>query len=575
MNAHKATITSIFDGTTLIEIPFFQRSYVWDKYLWERFLNDMEFTVKTKSPHFLGTLIFKDNGTPKSSEPYSTQLLLIDGQQRLTTYLIFLKVLCLKLGQSLTFDSHYRFPDTNDLSLQHGKNDRPAFEKVMGMTAPVSITDDFSKSRVVQAFNYFASHLQMSTLNDYMTVISNVQFVRIDLGPTDDEQQIFDSLNSLGVRLTTSELLKNYFFSRNNITAYQNIWESVFEANESAKAYWDTEIEAGRVKRPLIDIFFDAYFQQFIQKKKYNISVDDKLIYARTDQLANSYQSFVNTYCGGNKNTILDTLKDYATLFQQTFKSDFCSTTIPSDFGIERLNIVIFGLKTTTLIPYVLYLAKNISNLAILNEMYGILESYIMRRIVTRASTTNYTKLFLSFIANEILTPQDLRDRLQVLGGTNSSIPDDTELRDGFEHSKLMNLYSKGVLYLIESHIRPAQSAVVLHGFNNYSLEHLMPKKWRNNWPACPTPLDAEKRDSILLTLGNLAIIPQSLNASIRDSDWSTKKAGKGQEKPGLTLCASGLSTLQDALTKTDWNEIEIQARALWLYKQAQSLWKL
>lgn len=238
------------------------------------------------------------------------------------------------------------------------------------------------------------------------------------------------------------------------------------------------------------------------------------------------------------------------------------------------MNIVIFGLKTTTLIPYVLYLAKNISNLAILNEMYGILESYVMRRIVTRASTTNYTKLFLSFIANEILTPQDLRDRLQVLGGTNSSIPDDTELRDGFEHSKLMNLYSKGVLYLIESHIRPAQSAVVLHGFNNYSLEHLMPKKWRNNWPACPTPLDAEKRDSILLTLGNLAIIPQSLNASIRDSDWSTKKAGKGHEKPGLTLCASGLSTLQDSLTKTDWNEREIQARALWLYEQAQSLWK-
>ena len=71
---------------------------------------------------------------------------------------------------------------------------------------------------------------------------------------------------------------------------------------------------------------------------------DDKLIYARTDQLANSYQSFVNTYCGGNKNTILDTLKDYATLFQQTFKSDFCSTTIPSDFGIERLNIVILSL---------------------------------------------------------------------------------------------------------------------------------------------------------------------------------------------------------------------------------------
>ena len=532
MDAHKAKIPDIVNNSTLIEVPFFQRAYVWKEDLWERFLDDMAFVVQYNRPHFLGTLILKDASVPQQNTSYATRLVLVDGQQRLTTFLIFLKVLCLKMNQPGIFDTNFRLITTRELSLQHGKNDSEAFKCVMDQTNAVPITDGRSSSPIVQAFNYFASHLQMSTLNDYMTVISNVQFVRIDLGPTDDEQQIFDSLNSLGVRLTTSELLKNYFFSRNNITAYQNIWESVFEANESAKAYWDTEIEAGRVKRPLIDIFFDAYFQQFIQKKKYNISVDDKLIYARTDQLANSYQSFVNTYCGGNKNTILDTLK-------------------------------------------VLYLAKNISNLAILNEMYGILESYVMRRIVTRASTTNYTKLFLSFIANEILTPQDLRDRLQVLGGTNSSIPDDTELRDGFEHSKLMNLYSKGVLYLIESHIRPAQSAVVLHGFNNYSLEHLMPKKWRNNWPACPTPLDAEKRDSILLTLGNLAIIPQSLNASIRDSDWSTKKAGKGQEKPGLTLCASGLSTLQDSLTKTDWNEIEIQARALWLYKQAQSLWKL
>lgn len=574
MNAHKATITSIFDGTTLIEIPFFQRSYVWDKYLWERFLNDMEFTVKTKSPHFLGTLIFKDNGTPKSSEPYSTQLLLIDGQQRLTTYLIFLKVLCLKLGQSLTFDSHYRFPDTDELSLQHGKNDRPAFEKVMSMTTPVSIADDFSKSRIVQAYNFFVDSLDTSKLN-YTTVVGKTHFVRIDLDANDDEQQIFDSLNSLGVSLTTSELLKNYFFSRNSLTDYQTIWEPVFEKDAATKAYWDTIIETGRIRRPLIDIFFDAYFQLFIQNKKYSISTEDKLIYARTDRLSNSYQSFVDNYCGGNKQIILSSLKEYAELFRNTFQPDICDTTIPPTFGIERLNVVIFGLKTTTLIPYILYLAKNISNPIILNEMYGILESYVMRRIVTHATSKNYNNLFLSLIANEILDTTSLRTRLQAVSGTNSYVPTDAELQDGFYHSKLLNLHSKGILYLIESHIRPAQSAVVLHGFNGYSLEHLMPKKWRNNWPACPTPLDAEKRDSILLTLGNLAIIPQALNASIRDSDWNTKKAGKGQEKPGLTLCASGLSTLQSVLTKPDWNENEIQARALWLYTQAERLWKL
>ena len=76
------------------------------------------------------------------------------------------------------------------------------------------------------------------------------------------------------------------------------------------------------------------------------------------------------------------------------------------------------------------------------------------------------------------------------------------------------------------------------------------------------------------MTIGNLAIITQSLNASIRDSDWSTKKAGK-KNKPGLNLCAAGLNTLSDALTKEDWNEEEIDARAQWLSEEATKLWKI
>ena len=66
----------------------------------------------------------------------------------------------------------------------------------------------------------------------------------------------------------------------------------------------------------------------------------------------------------------------------------------------------------------------------------------------------------------------------------------------------------------------------------------------------CATEDDAKKRDSLLLILGNLAIIPQALNVSIRDAAWNVKKAGKGQNKPGLLLCASGLYTLHDVLQK-------------------------
>ena len=80
---------------------------------------------------------------------------------------------------------------------------------------------------------------------------------------------------------------------------------------------------------------------------------------------------------------------------------------------------------------------------------------------------------------------------------------------------------------------------------------------------------------SMLLTLGNLAIIPQSLNASIRDSSWDAKKTGKGINNPGLAVCAAGLTTIHDALQKDVWDETGIKLRAAWLYEQARSLWDM
>ena len=89
MDARKALITDIFNNSTLIEIPFFQRSYVWKEDLWSRLLEDMEFVVKTKKPHFLGSIILKQGSTPLPGALYSACKTIVDGQQRLTTFLIF------------------------------------------------------------------------------------------------------------------------------------------------------------------------------------------------------------------------------------------------------------------------------------------------------------------------------------------------------------------------------------------------------------------------------------------------------------------------------------------------------
>ena len=572
MDAHKALITNIFNNSTLVEVPFFQRSYVWKEDLWSRLLEDMEYVVKTRKPHFLGSIILKEGRKPAVGENFSACKTVVDGQQRLTTFLIFLKVLCMKLNQTVMFDYQFRIMGKS-IALRHGKNDVDAFEKVMATEKPEKIDNPAPESRIIEAFNYFVEHIDETKL-DIMTLLMNTQFVQIDLDSDEDEQQIFDTINSLGVNLTTSELLKNYFFSRETVSDYEARWESVFEKDDETRSYWETEIETGRVRRAMIDIFFDSYFQIFVQDRRYSISNEDKIMYARVDKLALSYQHFINTYCGGNKNVVLGPMKDYAACFMQTFRPDYCTRNTPAAFGIERLNVVIFGLKTSTLIPYVLYVAKNVFDEEERNRMYGILESYIMRRMVVHTSTKNYNNLFTSLILNTVLDADALLTRLKSGNDATTYIPDDEELKSGFEKSKLVNLQSRGIIYLIESRERPDQSSTALLGFDNYSLEHLMPKKWRNNWPACATEDESRKRDSVLLTLGNLAIIPQSLNAAIRDANWTIKKAGKGK-RPGLDICAAGLITMYDVLQKEDWTEEDIYSRALTLYNQAAMLWKL
>ena len=83
--------------------------------------------------------------------------------------------------------------------------------------------------------------------------------------------------------------------------------------------------------------------------------------------------------------------------------------------------------------------------------MYGILESYIMRRMVVHSLTKNYNNLFTSLIRNEVLDATSLVAKLHSGNDATTYIPTNEELLDGFQKSKLTNLQTRGILYLIEA----------------------------------------------------------------------------------------------------------------------------
>lgn len=569
MDAGKRTINDIFNGNRVLEIPFFQRSYVWGIPQWERLLEDMKAISSSNEPYFLGSVILKQQETTTGSR-IGDKRTVIDGQQRLTTLNIFFKVLCLKTNENFTFDRSFKLRD-NSNALLHNHNDIQAFDEILALT---ELKDLEGESNITQAYNYFKDNLVPNELN-LDSILSNVLFVGIDLSQEEDEQQIFDTINSLGVKLTTAELLKNYFFNRDDIEKYNKYWKEVFEKDEETKNYWDREITAGRLRRTFIDLFFFAYLQIKIQEPEFKVKAEDKDAYVKVEHLFESYKNFIKNYFNNNKEAFLSEIKEYALLFKKNFNYEILGEDLTQDFGIDRINTIIFGLDTTTLIPYTLYILRNISDEITKNELFGIIETYIMRRMITHSNTKNYNQLFTDkLINNRVLSKQEFLDYVEKREDKVNFLPTDEELEKGFNTSILINKQAAGILYLIESKIRNEKDSTALLGINKYSLEHLMPKKWRNNWDKLSSKESEINRDRKLLTLGNLTIITQSLNSSIRDSKWEDKLKGKNK-KGGLIEYSVGLKTISQFLKYPEWNEKTIEERALFLYEKAKQIWKI
>jgi hypothetical protein len=567
LEAGKRTINEIFNGSRLLEIPFFQRTYVWDESQWERLLEDVEMVSSTNRPYFMGAVILKQQQTSTSSRPGDVRAI-IDGQQRLTTLSILFKVLCLKTNSLDRFVRRFLVDDGRTV-IQHNRYDTEAYTKIMNLQSPEEISGD---DKISRCYMYFLNNLDPSKL-DFDVISHSLLFVVIDLASDEDEQQIFDTINSLGVTLTTAELLKNYFFRRDQVEQYEKYWFEVFEKDEETREYWEAEIAAGRSMRTFIDLFFFAFLQIKIQEKELDVSTEDKLGFSKVERLFESYKRFVKEYCGDDKQSILEEIREYALLFRNTFDSEVVYRELPAEAGVQRLNAVIFAMDTTTIIPYLLFVERNQPSESARTELYGYLESYLLRRLITRQTTKNYNQLFADrLIHNRVLTREEF---IAYLAGQDEKInrmPEDDEVREAFSKTVLTNKYATGVLYLIESKIRDrSRHATQLLGVRQYSLEHIMPKKWRNHWGQLD-PEAASIRDRKLLTLGNLTIITQSLNASIRDADWQTKLQGKGN-RGGLKKYTEGIETISSYLDLPAWDEGAIEKRGEHLADLALNIW--
>lgn len=587
LSANKEKLHSFFQGNNQFVIPFFQRSYVWksDSWaeLWENIVEEFEElnSGNSDSEHFIGTLIIKQRDTDRVG---SLEYDLVDGQQRLTTVCLLLRAFYdvandqnLKnwIKNLLIYTDSY---GNENIRIRHSKVDREYFQDiVLSQVDNTELWADYESlkleelerknelfNRIKGGYLYFRKRIEKELnkedIRRYVTVLlEKLPVIHMALSKEDDVQQIFDTINSLGVKLTTAELLKNFLYSKNAvIDLYDECWYNVFEADEDIIEFWNRDRTSGRVRRTTVELFLYSYL---VILNESNVKME---------LLFKEFKSYLKNKSEKELAAFANELKEYAEVYQQIPDGENLSeiSFVERD---KRFFHVIREFEITTIFPLALYLYKKVTAKSELLAILGVLESYLTRRTICKLTTKNYNNLFLSLLGEvkkmDGITAEKIKQKLLIYKEQTSRYPDDEEFKKGFFASALVNKYSREILYCIAlyqlNHDYTDNPKLNLDGF---SVEHVMPKKWRNYWTNLPEGGDEDVRDLKLLTLGNLTMIKGKLNSSMRDSAWSTKKEALRKY--------STLRQTTDYLQKEDWNEAVIESRAKDLFAMAAQIWK-
>ena len=568
MEAHARNLERIFDSTVSYQIPLFQRPYVWteDKnwcHLWEDIVNvaDRYLADEICRSHFLGAVVLERvNNATGSIETRQV----IDGQQRFTTLqilMIAIRDLCTKYDNTKLYD---RFNDlvTNRRSkvdLDHEaykvwptNSDRDAFEVVHHFSdyneeRVAQLNSKVTHSQIFKAYQYFTTKLE-GWLQEYeevedcldalwQVVREHLQIVVIDLHSQDEAQVIFETLNARGTQLLAADLIKNFLFRKLEGTEaeveklYREYWLE-FDDN-----FWRTEVNQGRTKRPRIDWFLQNYLSLMLQDDiKVSHLFDSFKAYINDTK--DSYEKFNNQFFEHPKdiNEHLIALKNFANLYKDIIQ--------PKDSRIELFLYRLEAVNTATVYPLLLLAMKLWSKKTKeLHSTLGLIESYLVRRMVCGYTTKNYNRYFIEVIKEIykvgkdkdcIVTAEDIHAILSRSDSDSSRMPDDNELIKQFVEVPIYNRMAQYKLRMILEAIDNASQhskTELMPIQRNLTIEHLLPVDWYKHWPIVKEGFSPEdivefevRRNVLKHTIGNLTLITQSLNPAISNGSWEEKR---------------------------------------------------
>jgi hypothetical protein len=571
-----------------VKIPFFQRAYVWNEDNWEELISDL---LENDKSHFLGSLILKQVAVQSGN---TKQVLVIDGQQRLTTLSILLRTLydsfdsdtqdaCKQKLETCLYFKKKASSKELFVKIEHSKVDNKHFQSVIKKEidhAPLDLGE--SDNNIIKCYKFFSGRIATIDMEKRIELFDDLMdddkkiLVVIDLTDADDEQSIFDTINSAGMRLSSADIVKNVLFQRafdlysNNEeveTLYEDHWESVFASDEQTIAFWATERTLGRLKRDNLEILLHsiAVIEGFFDPEKHKLT-----------DLANIYKVYINGLNLIGLTIFIGAITEYAKLYRQKMYVFDSSDLFGYDDYEKRLFHVLNVCDVSTFHPYILYLYRNYAlNDDTLKSVLHKLETLVVRRFVCNSETKSYNRLCKEFIGD----PSKL--------DTTLAETSDDDFKTALQ--RISNKSAALLLFWVELYRRSKDNRYDRDELKyTYTLEHIMPQKWEEYWSAVPVTGDdgavianveeaKQYRNRIIYSIGNMTLLKSSLNTSLRNYEFKRKVEGENRKRGIKHYAELGITKL-DVVAPFDmgdqtWDETKIRRRGSEITNDVLAIW--
>jgi uncharacterized protein with ParB-like and HNH nuclease domain/predicted transport protein len=551
MQAKEANLLQFLNGTKQLVIPIYQRTYSWTSdqcwQLWNdiiRVANDSQ-----AAAHFIGSIVYIQKGIYQTTAV--PQLLVIDGQQRLTTITILLTALGRVIEESglkteinrRRVENYYLFNADEDGDLRYKlfltQSDKDTLIRILDgeeLPSPHS-------NRIRENYEFFLKQIRnYSKLDKLYQGISKLLIVDISLDrEKDNPQLIFESLNSTGLDLSQADLIRNYVLMGLEPKEQAELYKKLWYPMEQSFGYDEYTAR------------FDRFIRDYLTIKTGQIP-----------KIGDVYNSF-KVYSKKEAITITEVVEDIYR-FSKLYIRLALLREEDSDIRLALTDIT--TLKVDVSYPFLLqvyedYESKKISKVEFI-EILRLVESYVFRRAICGIPPNSLNKTFAT-LYKDVKSDSYVESvkAAFLLKESHMRFPLDDEFWAEFGIKDVYNSPRRNyILRKLENFDRKEKVDV-----ESYTIEHIMPQN--SNLPSCwQAELGSNWKtvhSKYLHTVGNLTLT--GYNPELSDRSFKEKRDMKG----GF---ADSPIRLNHSLAKfSHWDESAINKRAEELADLAVKVW--